>query len=53
MVDDTHDSESGCPEGLKAENLRLLDELETARFGETWVHPDHWAAADRVLARRR
>jgi two-component system, NtrC family, sensor kinase len=30
VVDDTHDREPGCPEGLKAENLRLLDELETA-----------------------
>ena len=27
-----------------------LDELETARFAQTWVHEDHWAAAERVLA---
>ncbi|HJV84969.1 MAG TPA: enoyl-CoA hydratase/isomerase family protein [Noviherbaspirillum sp.] len=25
---------------------------EQAGFVETWVHPDHWAAADRVLARK-
>ena len=30
-----------------------LEELETAGLAETWVHPDHWAAADKILSPRR
>lgn len=29
-----------------------MEEIETARFAETWVHDDHWAAADAILTRR-
>jgi enoyl-CoA hydratase len=29
------------------------EEIETRLFGLTWVHDDHWAAADRLLARDR
>jgi enoyl-CoA hydratase len=29
-----------------------LDALETRLFAATWVHDDHWAAADKVLAPR-
>lgn len=29
-----------------------LLELETELFARNWVHEDHWAAADRILARR-
>lgn len=28
-----------------------LHELETKKFARTWIHGDHWDAADRVLAR--
>jgi enoyl-CoA hydratase len=30
-----------------------MEELETASLAETWVHPDHWAAADKILGPRR
>jgi enoyl-CoA hydratase len=30
-----------------------LEELETEGLAETWVHPDHWAAADKILSPRR
>ena len=26
-----------------------LVDLETKLFSDTWVHPDHWAAADEIL----
>ncbi len=29
-----------------------LDRLETERFAGTWVHDDHWTAADRLLAKK-
>ena len=29
-----------------------LDALETRNFAATWTHDDHWAAADKVLAKR-
>jgi enoyl-CoA hydratase len=29
-----------------------LDALETRNFAATWVHEDHWTAADKVLAKR-
>lgn len=29
------------------------EEIETQLFSVTWVHEDHWAAADRLLARDR
>jgi enoyl-CoA hydratase len=28
-----------------------LERVETERFAQAWVHDDHWAAADAVLAR--
>lgn len=28
---------------------REMDELETRLFAPTWVHEDHWAAAERIL----
>jgi len=30
-----------------------MEELETAFLAETWVHPDHWVAADKILGPRR
>ena len=30
-----------------------LEELETEGLAETWVHPDHWTAADKILSPRR
>jgi len=40
-----------------AERNRLhpdpISEIEMAGFAQTWVHPDHWAAADKVLAKKR
>lgn len=29
-----------------------LERIETERFAETWVHDDHWRAADAILNRR-
>lgn len=29
-----------------------LEQIETDRFAETWVHDDHWRAADAILKRR-
>ena len=29
-----------------------LEKIETDRFAETWVHDDHWRAADAILNRR-
>ncbi len=29
---------------------RELDQLETELFAPTWVHEDHWAAAEKILA---
>lgn len=29
-----------------------LDTIETAGFADTWVHDDHWAAADALLKRK-
>jgi enoyl-CoA hydratase len=29
-----------------------LENLETERFAETWIHEDHWAAADAIMNRR-
>lgn len=29
-----------------------LERIETERFGGTWVHDDHWRAADAILTRR-
>jgi enoyl-CoA hydratase len=29
-----------------------LNALETRNFAATWAHDDHWAAADKVLAKR-
>jgi enoyl-CoA hydratase len=29
-----------------------LDALETRNFAAAWIHDDHWAAADKVLAKR-
>jgi enoyl-CoA hydratase len=26
--------------------------LETRLFSDTWIHPDHWAAAEKLLAKR-
>jgi len=30
-----------------------LDDIEARRFVATWVHDDHWRAADKVLSERR
>lgn len=38
---------SGARAGL---SRRELDKLETELFAPTWVHEDHWAAAEKILA---
>lgn len=30
---------------------RELEDIETTRFAQAWVHEDHWAAADKILSR--
>lgn len=39
--------------GIRSGSTRPeLESIETQRFAETWVHDDHWRAADAVLNRR-
>jgi len=38
----------GARQGLQRAEM---DEIETDKFAGTWVHDDHWAAADNVLAK--
>ncbi len=38
---------AGARAGL---SRRELDKLETELFAPTWVHQDHWAAAEKILA---
>ncbi len=33
----------------QGESRERLAALETRMFAETWVHEDHWAAADKIL----
>ena len=35
--------------GRRGAPLAELHELETKQFAGNWVHPDHWAAADKIL----
>ena len=35
--------------GRGGARLAELHELETEHFAKNWVHPDHWAAADKLL----
>jgi len=35
--------------GLPGAEIR---EIETRHLVETWVHPDHWQAADKILGAR-
>ncbi len=37
----------------QGEDRAALDALETRLFTATWVHEDHWIAAERLLARMR
>lgn len=39
---------AGVLQGLPREEL---DRLETALFSETWVHRDHWDAAEKILSK--
>ena len=40
---------AGARSGLSRSELA---EIETRLFARTWVHEDHWAAADRVLSKK-
>jgi enoyl-CoA hydratase len=39
--------------GHAGADAQALERLETSRFIATWLHDDHWAAADRALQARR
>jgi enoyl-CoA hydratase len=41
----------GLVHGAKNSAREVTDNLETAQFAEAWVHDDHWAAADKLLAK--
>jgi hypothetical protein len=30
-----------------------LNDLETRMFAQTWVHQDHWAAAEKITSKWR
>ena len=36
--------------GVKNSARNSIDSLETAHFAESWVHDDHWAAANKLWA---
>jgi enoyl-CoA hydratase len=37
----------------RGENRAAMHEIETAMFVKTWVHDDHWEAAERVLPSKK
>lgn len=41
-----------CRAHRRGETRSNLEALENSNFAETWVHPDHWAAADAIISRR-
>ncbi len=38
--------------GAKNSGRETIDRLETSLFVDTWVHDDHWAAANKLISKR-
>jgi enoyl-CoA hydratase len=42
-----------CASHRRGDSRAAMDEVETSMFVKTWVHDDHWEAAERVLPSKK